>query len=333
MRAPPRTATPRPAPRPAPPRTTTIEVTDADAIHDFLATAYGARMRLRRADQHQVFRHRRADAGLFALETVEQSGTVRLASGPMSKIVVSRSTTARVERRSGPSDRRYDAGDVFLTSDPEVSHTATWSGVVSNCVLDPALLARVAAPAPGRRPGPIRFTGLDPRSPAAAAYWWATRCHVADLIGDPEAAAVPLLVDSAAQMLAAATLAAFPNTALVEPTIEDRHDGSSTTLRRAVSYIDDHAPADVSLADIAGAAHVSVRAVQLAFRRHLDTTPMAYLRRVRLDQAHRMLVAADPRHTTVAAVAARWGFANHSRFTAVYRETYGVLPRTTLRGG
>jgi len=32
-----------------------------------------------------------------------------------------------------------------------------------------------------------------------------------------------------------------------------------------------------------GAAHVTVRAVQLAFRRHLDTTPMAYLRRVRLE--------------------------------------------------
>ena len=84
--------------------------------------------------------------------------------------------------------------------------------------------------------------------------------------------------------------------------------------------------------DIAEAAHVSVRAVQLAFRRHLGTTPMAYLRRVRLDHTHRALVAADARHTTVAAVAAQWGFTNHSRFTAVYRATYGVLPSTTLRG-
>jgi transcriptional regulator GlxA family with amidase domain len=143
---------------------------------------------------------------------------------------------------------------------------------------------------------------------------------------------VPLLIDCAAQTLAAATLAAFPNTALTEPTIEDRHDASSTTLRRAMAYIDTHAADEICLSDIADSAHVSVRAVQLAFRRHLDTTPMAYLRRVRLDHAHRALVAADPRHATVASVAARWGFANHSRFTAVYRETYGVLPRTTLRG-
>jgi transcriptional regulator GlxA family with amidase domain len=143
---------------------------------------------------------------------------------------------------------------------------------------------------------------------------------------------VPLLVGSAAQMLAAATLATFPNTALADPTIEDRHDASSVTLRRAVAYIEEHVADDVSLADIAEAAHVSVRAVQLAFRRKLDTTPMAHLRRARLDHAHRALVAADPRHTTVAAVAARWGFPNHSRFTATYRVTYGVLPSVTLRG-
>lgn len=315
----------------ATPRTTTLEITDDAAIHDFLVTAYGAQMRFRRADDRQIFRHRRTDAGSFALESVEQSDTVRLASGPLRMIVITRSTTATVERSSGPSDRRYAAGDLFLTADPQLSHTATWSGAVQNCVLDPDLLARVAAPAPGRRPEPIRFTTLDPRSPDAAAYWWATRCHVAELMGNAEAASAPLLIDSAAQMLAAATLAAFPNTALTEPTIEDRHDGSSSTLRRAVAYIDDHVAADISLSDIALAAHVSVRAVQLAFRRHLDTTPMAYLRRVRLDHAHRALVAADPRYTTVAAVAARWGFANHSRFTALYRETYGVLPRTTLR--
>lgn len=313
-------------------RTTMVETSDAEAIHDFLVTAYGAQMRVRRGDHPQVFRHRRADAGSFALESVEQTDTVHLAVDPLRRIVVTFSTNARVERSSGPSDRRYDAGDLFLAADPERSHTATWSGAVLSCVLDPGLLARVAAPAPGRRPEPIRFTGLDPRSPAAAGYWWATRCHVADLLANPEAAAVPLLLDTAAQMLAAATLAAFPNTALTDPTTEDRHDATGTTLRRAVSYIDDHATAGISLADIAAAAHVSVRAVQLAFRRHLDTTPMAYLRRVRLDHAHRALMAADPQHTTVAAVAARCGFANHSRFTALYRETYGVLPSTTLRG-
>jgi AraC-like DNA-binding protein len=313
-------------------RTTTLEISDEDAIHDFLRTAYGTQIRISRNGDRHVFHHRRVDAGPFALETLEQFADLRLDSDPLHRVIVTRSSTAWVERRCGPADRRYAAGDLFLTADPDLPYTATWSGEALNCVLDPALLARVAATAPGRLPEPIRFTSLDPCSPAAAAYWWSTRCYVADLVGSPEAAAVPLLVTSAAHLLAAATLATFPNTALVDPTIEDRRDGSSTTLRRGVVYIEEHVADDISLSDIADASHVSIRAVQLAFRRHLDTTPMAYLRRVRLDHAHRALVAADPRHTTVAAVAARWGFANHSRFTAIYSATYGVLPRETLRG-
>ena len=70
--------------------------------------------------------------------------------------------------------------------------------------------------------------------------------------------------------------------------------------------------------------------MQLAFRRHLDTTPLGYLRRVRLDYAHRQLAAADPRYESVTAVAYRWGFSS-SRFAAYYRQAYGVLPSQTLR--
>ncbi|PWW25266.1 helix-turn-helix protein [Geodermatophilus normandii] len=71
--------------------------------------------------------------------------------------------------------------------------------------------------------------------------------------------------------------------------------------------------------------------MQLAFRRHLDTTPTAYLRQVRLAQAHRQLREATPGDgVTVTAVAARWGF-TPSRFTAHYRAAYGVTPSSTLR--
>jgi len=80
----------------------------------------------------------------------------------------------------------------------------------------------------------------------------------------------------------------------------------------------------------AAAASVTVRAVQLAFRRYLDTTPTGYLRRVRLEHAHRQLIAADPAHETITAVAYRWGFSSSSRFGAYYRQAYGVTPNHTL---
>ncbi|MEU7612530.1 hypothetical protein [Micromonospora sp. NPDC049204] len=58
------------------------------------------------------------------------------------------------------------------------------------------------------------------------------------------------------------------------------------------------------------------RALQLAFRRHHDTTPMRYVREVRLERAHRALRAADP--TTGATV-------------AIDRQTLGLHPPRTLQ--
>ena len=97
-----------------------------------------------------------------------------------------------------------------------------------------------------------------------------------------------------------------------------------------MAFIDEHAHEDITVVDIAAAAFVSVRAIQLAFHHQLDITPLAYLRSVRLDHAHRDLLAADSAHETVTGVAYRWGFPSPTRFAAYYREAYGVQPSHTL---
>jgi AraC-like DNA-binding protein len=150
------------------------------------------------------------------------------------------------------------------------------------------------------------------------------------MLDSPRAAGHPLVAASAARLLVATALTVFPHNAVTEPTVVDRHDAHPATLRRAIAYIDEHAQEDITLADIADAACVSIRAVQFAFRRHLDITPMAYLRRVRLSHAHHDLVAADPARTTVTQIASRWGFPTPSRFTTLYRQAHGVTPSYTL---
>jgi transcriptional regulator GlxA family with amidase domain len=106
---------------------------------------------------------------------------------------------------------------------------------------------------------------------------------------------------------------------------------SSETLQRALAYIHAHAHEDVTASRIASAACVTTRAVQLAFQRHLGTTPSAYLRRVRLDHAHRDLMAASGTEPcTVTQVATRWGFHHQGRFAAYYRTAFGENPRQTL---
>jgi anti-anti-sigma factor len=106
---------------------------------------------------------------------------------------------------------------------------------------------------------------------------------------------------------------------------------ASGTVGLAVAFINEHAQDDISVADIAAASFVTIRAVQLAFRRHLDITPLGYLRQVRLEHAHAQLLSADADRTTVTAVAADWHFSNASRFSGHYRAAYGVPPVQTLR--
>ena len=113
----------------------------------------------------------------------------------------------------------------------------------------------------------------------------------------------------------------------------DQYPAATDTLQRAIAFIGDRANDHITVADIAGASFVTVRALQMSFRRHLGTTPLGYLRRVRLECAHKDLLDAGPDRDTVTEIAARWKFSSASRFSAYYRALYGVLPNYTLHHG
>ena len=59
-------------------------------------------------------------------------------------------------------------------------------------------------------------------------------------------------------------------------------------------------------------------------------SPMAYVREVRVRSAHRDLRSADPAHTTVAAMAHRWGFTHLGRFAAAHKMKFGNTPAQAL---
>ncbi|MFJ9692237.1 AraC family transcriptional regulator [Kitasatospora sp. NPDC101183] len=99
-------------------------------------------------------------------------------------------------------------------------------------------------------------------------------------------------------------------------------------VRRAVTFCAEHAHEPIAVADIARAARVSVPGLRQGFRAHLDTTPMAYLRELRLERVHQDLLTAarDGTPETVTQVALRWGFTHLGRFSQEYRRAYGRLP-------
>jgi AraC-like DNA-binding protein len=103
-------------------------------------------------------------------------------------------------------------------------------------------------------------------------------------------------------------------------------------VRRAIEAIQALPEHPFTMATLADTAGVSIRTLQAGFQRYVGVGPMAYLRDVRLARAHEDLRAGDPRETTVARVAHRWGFIHLGRFAAAYRARYGTTPSRTLRG-
>jgi AraC-like DNA-binding protein len=311
-----------------------FETEDMELAEHVLSGAY-AGLRISARGHRRGLRMTHATAGPVRFDHVTLAMSMRVRGIPLGNLIFGRLASGRVSHVSDGSERRYRAGDAFLVAQPEHPYTAqTEDGDFELAILQPDLPSRVAATAPGRRQQPVRFTGYEPVSPLAGRLWASTYAYVrGTVLADPDAAAHSLVASSAARLLVAITLTTFPSNALADPTITDRHDAHRATLRRAIAFIDENAQTDITVADIAAAAHVSIRAVQHAFRRHLDMTPMQYLRRVRLDHARRDLLAADPARVTVTDVAYRWGFPSPSRFSSYYRQAYGTTPGRALRRG
>jgi AraC-like DNA-binding protein len=317
---------------PAAPGRIEFKTTDPARAIDYLSNAYRATLRVSGYRDGYLFRHSRADGGSFALDEVRMPVDLTVRQEPLESLVIVQIDAGRLERECGNVSERFVSGDVFVDAEPSLPATLRLLEVeTQTVVLDLSVLTQVAAASPTRLAGPIRLTSFQPRSALAGLQWQRTVTFLRDLLANTEAVAQPLIRGNAARLLAATVLATFPNTAVTDPTTQDRQDATSSTVRRAIAFIEQRPEADIGVADIAAAANVSIRAVQFAFRRQLDTTPMAYLRAVRLDHAHHDLVATDPDHgDTVTGIASRWGFYSNSRFATQYRRAYGVTPSHTL---
>jgi transcriptional regulator GlxA family with amidase domain len=99
-------------------------------------------------------------------------------------------------------------------------------------------------------------------------------------------------------------------------------------VRRVEKLFRQRTGTSVTLAE--AAAGCSVRSLQLAFRRHRGTTPMAAWRRIRLEAARAALVRADGA-ASIGGIAADHGFSNPGRFTKLFREAFGQSPTQILR--
>lgn len=239
----------------------------------------------------------------------------------------------RTRSTRGPEEVYTDAtrGLVFLPSHPATVH---WS---DDCLqlamkIDKGGLERELEKLLAR---PVRKTihfdlGLDLERPEVTAFVRALHFLRNELDTEGGLGSHPLGLAQMERLVMTSFLLAQPSN-YSEALHNDSHHAQPPAVRKVIELMEAEPHMPRGLGDYAAAAGVSARALQTGFRRHMDTTPMAYLREVRLRRVRDDLLAAVPETTTVAEVMGRWGLLELGRAAAVYHARFGELPSETLR--
>src|SRR5579872_5717444 len=106
-------------------------------------------------------------------------------------------------------------------------------------------------------------------------------------------------------------------------------DAAPWQVRAIENYLEANWSRPIVLEDLAREIGVPLRTIFHAFKTSRSYTPMAFLHRIRLEQARRMLLAPDAA-TSVGAVGRKCGFKNPGHFAQYYREAFNELPSLTL---
>ncbi|OBG60855.1 helix-turn-helix transcriptional regulator [Mycobacterium sp. E3339] len=299
---------------------------DAQAARQFFAKAYQPGWRIAGLTGRSAVSHRRCEAGSLTVDDVSIQGRVALEIPGSDTVAVIQPRAGSISVAGGPPA----TVDFPILVAHDMPCLLQCNGARFDVVsIGADVLQKFAAEWRAPLSQQIHFLDWRPRSRSAVRAWHRALDYVALTLAAPETAQQPLIVAGLAPLLAGALLGCYPSN-LTEQDLANE-PALPETLKDAISFIHRHADSEVGINDVAGAVHLTPRAVQYLFRRQLGTTPTEYIRSVRLSRAHQELIAGAPSNTTVTEIAQRWGFAHTGRFAVLYRQTYGQSPHTTLR--
>jgi len=114
--------------------------------------------------------------------------------------------------------------------------------------------------------------------------------------------------------------------------MEDRDISSAlpADLVRALGWLRCHLSEPIQLERLAEIGGVRPRTLETHFKMFLGTTPLGWVRRMRLARARQELLHAGPQ-ATVTNIALSSGFSELGRFAGQYRKSFGELPSSTLQ--
>ncbi len=110
----------------------------------------------------------------------------------------------------------------------------------------------------------------------------------------------------------------------------ERNSAAPRIVRQAEEYMRAHARQAPTRTEIAEHVGVCLRTLSSAFRDFRGTSPIEYLREIRLQGVRQDLLQSDPT-IKINHIVSQWGYANFSSFSQAYRLRFGETPSETLK--
>ncbi|PYY33015.1 hypothetical protein DEJ25_04825 [Curtobacterium sp. MCPF17_011] len=300
--------------------------TDLGEAATFIADLYGAELRVEPVATPFSFRYAALGDSTMSLHIAQFAGHVDGELPPSDAVIVQwlQSGSSRLDTGGSVLDMEPGVPVPLL---PERTFSFSMEDYEQRLVhLSREVVERVAAEQGADLTAGLRFDHTTPPSDQSVRTWHNTVSLISHTLRDGTPGR--LLHAEMARLAAASLLEMYPQQRPARRSPEGT--ALSVHVRAAVEYVNDHARMPITTSSLARHLDVSLRALQEAFQRDLQTTPNAYIRQVRLDRVRQELLASEPTAVTVREVAAGWGFAHLGRFAQQYVAEVGETPMATL---
>jgi len=117
--------------------------------------------------------------------------------------------------------------------------------------------------------------------------------------------------------------------ALLVTPVAEALQRKDSPLEGVLAHIVSHLEHPMSVEELARVGRMNKRSLQRAFQARFEMSPLEFVRRRRLEDAHSILASGAP-GMTVTAAALRVGFGHMGRFARDYHAQYGEKPSETL---
>ncbi|GGI19287.1 transcriptional regulator [Bradyrhizobium guangdongense] len=280
-------------------------------------------------------RHNCADFDGFSINYVAYGGSVSIDPGCLDRfflVQIPLSGTAHIHAGAGEFDAA--PGRIASLLSPTIPTRMMWSDCAQAILLlDRRMVEQRAAALSGAAAGAVEFdpvVDLNTSSGQALRTSLAELMTLAERLG-PSGLMSPVTMADWREVL-------FDR--LLNGLRHDRSDAIRTfsgqaerlprALRAARDHLADNAGEPLDLVQLACAAGIGIRALQLGFRRHFGLSISQMLLDMRLAGLHARLAQASP-DVSITDIAFDLGFTHLGRMAGAYRAKFGETPSATLR--